>query len=498
MESIDKNTQDYGMGRICGTLASGLSAEDRRVYERGMIFLLVRAVKELYPDREVKIRHSVHFDIYFEIIGESEILPAEIALIEERMRSLAEGNIPFIRQNSVNTIPEPTSPETFFYDFNGMTERSYGYLPPHSGCLTEISLIYRYPGAIMAMPRDREEKQRAEKYAAYQDVPRLLSVFAEYKNWGRILGIENIGELNNAVAKGDAPDIIRVAEALQEKKISQIADQITNAVERKKIVMIAGPSSSGKTTFANRLSIHLRVNGFMTKILSMDNYYLNREDAPVDKNGVSNLECPEALDLELFSEQMKALIAGDVIDVPLYDFRNGRRDKRTLQISLREKQILIVEGIHGLNPNVTAYIPKEYKHKIYISALTSLNIDDHNRIPTTDARLLRRIVRDNAFRGTKAAETIRMWQSVRAGEEEYIFPYQEHCDSMFNSGLIYELGAMKETARALLIEIEKDEDVYAEAVRLYNFLGFFSEIKANDIPLNSILREFIGGGCFNV
>ncbi|MCL2060047.1 MAG: nucleoside kinase [Oscillospiraceae bacterium] len=492
-----------------------LSSEGRRIYERSLIIMLVKAVKELYPNRRIIIEHSVRFDIYFELLGDRETLPEEIAAIEKRMRELAARDIPFKRveipldeaeklfkekerQDLYNSIRESYRPYVIFCEFDGMFDCSYGYLAPHSGYLKEFSLQYRYPGAIMAMPQGRAEKSRAAKHYMYQDVPKLLNVFAEYKNWGRILGIENIGELNRAVRTGDVPDIVRVAEALQEKKISQIADQITNTTEHKKIVLIAGPSSSGKTTFANRLSIQLRVNGFMTKVISMDNYFLNRDVIPLDEDGDPNLECPEALDVELFSSQMKALITGNTVNVPIYNFKKGVRDDRTQPLRVGDNEILMVEGIHGLNPKVTASIPKESKHRVYISALTSLNIDDHNRISTTDTRLIRRIVRDNAFRGTKAAETIKMWPSVRAGEEEYIFPYQESCDSMFNSGLIYELGAMKGVAQDLLCEIADDVPEYTEAIRLHRFLSYFAQILTDDIPTNSILREFIGGSCFHV
>ena len=490
-----------------------LSPEGRRIYERSLIMLLSKAVKELYPSRRVLIRHSVRFDIFFEIFGETETLPEEISAIEKRMREIAAAEIPFVRvevpladaeecfkakerQDLYNAIRERHRPYVVFYEFGGMTDYSYGYLAPHSGYLNDFSLFYRYPGAIIKMPRDNAVKSREERHAMYMDVPKLLNVFAEFKNWGRILGIENIGELNKTVRTGDAPDIIRVAEALQEKKISQIADQITSGIGRMKIVLIAGPSSSGKTTFANRLSIQLRVNGYVTKIISMDNYYLDREDVPPGPDGKPNLECPEALDIALFSAQMKALIAGHKVNVPIFSFKKNRRDDRVQPLQIGDKEILIVEGIHGLNPKVTASIPKEYKHRVYISALTSLNIDDHNRIPTTDTRLIRRIVRDNSFRYAKAAETIRMWPSVRAGEEEYIFPYQESCDSMFNSALIYELGVMKETAQALLSEIGGDVPEYSEAVRLHKFLSYFAGIAPDDIPPNSILREFIGGSCF--
>jgi len=490
-----------------------LSAEGLRIYERSLIFTLAKAVRDLFPGRRLLIRHSVRFDIFFEIIGDSELLPEEIYAIERRMKELVAGRIPFKRaevmlgdavkffgakdrQDLYNAISERHLPHVVFYEFDGMTDYSYGVLAPDSDCLDEFSLIYRYPGAIMTMPRSKTEQARAEKRSMYTDVPKLLNVFAEYKNWGRILGIENIGELNMAARVGGAPDIIRVAEALQENKISQIADQIAVMPARRKIVLIAGPSSSGKTTFANRLSIQLRVLGFQTSIISMDDYYLNRADAPLDENGAKNFESPEALDIELFSSQMKSLVAGHTVKIPVYNFRKGRRDDHSRPLSVGDKHILLIEGIHGLNPKITASIPREFKHRIYISALTSLNIDDHNRIPTTDTRLIRRIVRDRLFRGASAVETIGMWPSVRAGEEDYIFPYQESCDSMFNSGLIYELGVMKDIAKPLLEGVGRGVPEYAEALRLNKFLSYFVGIQADDIPPNSILREFIGGSCF--
>jgi uridine kinase len=489
------------------------STEGRRICERSLIIVLVKAVRDLYPDRRVVIRHSVRFDIFFEIMGESETLPEEIAAIEARMKELAASKIPFNRieipideaeklfrekerQDLYNAIRERHRPYVVFYEFDGITDYSYGYLAPDSGYVNDFSLLYRYPGALLKMPMGSAETQRANRHSMYSDVPKLLGVFAEFKDWGRILGIENIGELNKAVRTGDVPDIVRVAEALQEKMVSKIADRITDKAGHTKIVLIAGPSSSGKTTFANRLSIQLRVNGFLTKIISMDNYYLNRGDAPLNEDGTRNLECPEALDIGLFSAHMNALIAGQQVNTPIYNFKKSRRDERVRPLRIGENEILMVEGIHCLNPKATAQIPREHKHRVYVSALTSLNIDDHNRIPTTDTRLIRRIVRDNSFRGTVAIETIKMWPSVRAGEEEYIFPYQESCDSMFNSGLIYELGVMKNKALALLSEIGAETAEYAEAFRLSKFLSYFAPIAADDIPPNSILREFIGGSCF--
>jgi uridine kinase len=506
----EKITRDCAL-RFFGTD----SPEGMRVYERSLVFLLAKATRDLYPDKKVLIRHSVRLGLYFDMSGGTELLPEELAAIEKRMRELTARSIPFERRevdiaeaeklfeiggrkDLYNAIVERHKPYVVLYGFDGMTDYSYGHLAPHSGFVDSYSLLYHYPGCIITYPKKTRSPLHASKLSMYHDMPKLLSVFSEYRSWGGILGIGNIGEFNRAVRHGGAPDIIRVAEALQEKKISQIADAIAKSPERRKLVLISGPSSSGKTTFANRLSIQLRVNGFTTHTVSMDDYYLNRADAPVGADGAYNFECPEALDIDLFSSQMNALIGGQPVSVPVYNFKRGAREGFTRQLRVGDSQIVIVEGIHGLNPKITAQIPRERKYKIYISALTSLGIDDHNRIPTTDARLIRRITRDHQFRASSALDTIRIWPSVRAGEEEYIFPYQESCDVMFNSGLIYELGAMKDCVIPLLEGIGPGEPEYPEAMRLVKFMSYFAPIKADDIPPNSILREFLGGSCFAV
>ena len=599
--------------------------EGLRVHERSLTIMLVKAVRDLYPERRVLIRHSVTSGVYFEVAGGTELLPDELVAIEARMRQLSERRIPFKRyevsfaqaekllaggrgsgngkdagsgngkevgsgsdtagsgneavgsgngedagssgeaagsgyssegdggdireeeeeaeaeaeaaaedmaeasalaeaapksepRNALHEeIRERRKPFIVFYEFDGYFDYSYGRMAPDSGYIDCFSLLYQYPGAIVTYPK-RVLARKQQAVALFNEMPKLLGVFAEYKKWGRILGIENIGDLNKAVRGGGAPDIIRVAEALQEKRVSQIADAIANSPERKKIVLVAGPSSSGKTTFANRLAIQLRVNGLRASLLSMDNYYLDNRSIPLGPDGAPDIESPDALDIALFTEQLRLIAAGRSVATPVFDFKTGRRVAATAStatfttaaataatanaaagqtIKGGDGHVLIVEGIHALNPKMTAGIPMESKHKIYISALTPLCIDDHNRIPTNDARLIRRIVRDHQFRGASALRTIRMWPSVRAGEERHIYPYQDTCDSVFNSGLIYELGAMRESALPLLSEIGRDCEEYAEASRLAKFLGYFSPIGDVDIPANSILREFLGGSCFS-
>ena len=483
-----------------------------RIYERSLVCMLVKAVLDLFPGRSVNIKHSVNVGVYAEVVGEdSELLQEDVDDIEARMKELSKREIPFIRKSFsmeeargifksservdlYNAIKERNKPYVIFYDFGGHLDYFYGYMAPHSGYVNNFSLIYNPPGLVVMYPN----KFSPTKIAPFMAHPKLSSVFSEFKKWGKILGVENIGELNALVRRGEGNDIIKVTEALQEKRVAQIADMIAGSGSQKKIVFISGPSSSGKTTFSNRLSIQLRVNGFKTHAVPMDHYYLNREDTPIDEDGEHDLECPEALDLDLFISHMLDLAAGKTVEVPTYSFHKGAREDFTNTVESGPNHIIIVEGIHGLNNKVTSHIPEDKRFKVYISALTTLNIDNHNRIPTTDSRLIRRIVRDNQFRGSDALSTMKRWPSVRRGEKKHIFPFQETCDIMFNSALIYELGALKGHAMPLLEKIGPESELYSEAVRLTKFLSYFAPIDTGIVPYNSILREFIGGSCFNV
>jgi uridine kinase len=310
------------------------------------------------------------------------------------------------------------------------------------------------------------------------------------------MDVETVGALNNKISDGKINELILIAEALQEKKIAAIADTIMKDIDKKKIIFIAGPSSSGKTTFAHRLAIQLRANGLKPHPISVDNYFVNRELTPRDKNGNYDFECLEALDIEQFNTDMLKLLDGKSVEMPHFNFKIGKREYNGQMLQLEQNDLLIVEGIHCLNDKLSVGIPKENIFKIYISALTQLNIDDHNRIPTTDARLIRRIIRDNTYRGTNAQKTIAMWPSVRKGEELYIFPYQEKADVMFNSALVYELAVLKQYAEPLLFSIPKDKPEYIEAKRLIKFLDYFLGVSSEKIPNNSLIREFVGGSCF--
>lgn len=378
------------------------------------------------------------------------------------------------------------------YSIEDYEDYFYGYMVPSTGYLTCYDLLL-YDEGFMLMAPTREEPELIPEFVPQE---KLFNVLKTSDAWSKTLEVSNVGELNECITHGDIRELMLVQEALQEKQIAQIADMIREG--EKKIVLIAGPSSSGKTTFSHRLSVQLRAHGLRPYPFALDNYFVDRELTPKDENGNYNFECIEAMDLDLFHSDMEKLLAGEEIQVPTFNFTQGRKEYKGKKLKLNDGDVLVVEGIHALNPRMTSGLPEESKFKIYISALTQLNVDDHNRIPTTDGRLLRRIVRDARTRGNNAQETIAMWQSVRRGEESYIFPFQEEADVMFNSALIYELSVIKQYAEPLLFSVPKECDEYYEAKRLLKFLDYFLGLEVTNIPTNSILREFVGGGCFDL
>ena len=379
------------------------------------------------------------------------------------------------------------------YSLDGFEDYYYGYMVQNTGYIRWFDLIPYHHGFVLLLPQMRAPRKLPE----FIPQEKLFSVLVESSRWGKQMDLENVGALNDHIAAGRMQRLILVQEALQEKKISEIAQQIA-ARENVKFIMIAGPSSSGKTTFAHRLSVQLEAIGLKPHPVSVDNYFVNRQDSPKDEEGNYNYEALECLDLKKFNQDMTDLLAGKRVELPVYNFKTGLREYRGDYMQLGTSDLLVIEGIHCLNDRLSYALPKESKFKIYISALTQLNIDEHNRIPTTDGRLLRRLVRDARTRGAKARDTIRMWPSVRRGEEENIFPYQEEADVMFNSALVYELAVLKQYAEPLLFGIPKDCEEYLEAKRLLKFLDYFLGVSSEDIPKNSILREFIGGSCLNV
>lgn len=379
------------------------------------------------------------------------------------------------------------------YSIDGFEDYFYGYMVPNTKYIRYFDLkLYEY-GFVLMLPSMLAPTVLPE----FAPLPKLFHTLADSSEWGKRLDLETVGALNDKIAAGDMSHLILIQEALQEKRIAEIAAQIA---ERKtaKIVMIAGPSSSGKTTFSHRLSVQLEAIGLKPHPIAVDNYFVNRVDSPRDENGNYNYEILECLDVEQFNQDMQALLRGERVELPYYNFKKGEREYKGDFLKLGKDDILVIEGIHCLNDRLSYSLPRESKFKIYISALTQLNIDEHNRIPTTDGRLLRRMIRDARTRGASAQDTIRMWPSVRKGEEENIFPYQEEADAMFNSALIYELAVLKQYVEPLLFGIPKDCPEYTEAKRLLKFLDYFIGVSSEDIPKNSILREFIGGSCLDV
>ena len=394
--------------------------------------------------------------------------------------------------DKVRLLKYKTTQEVHIYKCGAYQDYLYGYMVPSTGYLKQFELKYYLPGFILRFPTWESPTEIPD----FKEQRKLARIFYEFEKWGEILEVEDVGALNQQIAAGKSGELIRIAEALHEKNIAQIADLIANDSERIKVVLIAGPSSSGKTTFAQRLAVQLRVNGLKPVPISLDDYFVNREVTPLGLDGLPDFEALEAIDVELFNEHLTSLIQGLTIVLPRYNFKSGHREPGQETLRISKEQPLIIEGIHGLNDKLTSNIPKDNKFKIYISALTQLNVDDHNRIPTTDNRIIRRIVRDNQFRGHDARWTIGMWPMVRRGEETSIFPFQEETDVMFNSALIYELAVLKRYAEPLLQKVTPDHPEFSEAKRLLKFLSYFVPMDDCEISLNSIIREFIGSSCF--
>lgn len=483
-------------------------------YKRSMKLLLVKSVYDVASRediRKVRVHFSMGKGYYCTIEGNIDLDQEFLDRVENRMREIAEQNVP-IGKRSVSTDEAIAlfrkygmhDKEKLFeyrrvsrvniYNMNEFEDYFYGYMVPSAGYLKYFKLYLYDEGFVMQMP-DRNTPARLPEFRPRQ---KLFEVQKESVKWSDMQGIETVGALNDKVTKGDVQELVLVQEALQEKKIAEIAAQIAERRDEIKFVLIAGPSSSGKTTFSHRLSIQLRANGLVPHPLAVDNYFVEREDNPKDENGEYDFECLEAVDIELFGRQMQQLLKGEEVSIPHFNFVNGHKEYDGTTMKLGVNDVLVIEGIHCLNPKLTECLADENKFKIYISALTQLNVDEHNRIPSTDGRLLRRIVRDARTRGSSARRTIGMWESVRRGEEKNIFPYQEEADVMFNSALVYELAVLKPYVERLLFAIDRDCPEYVEAKRLLKFLDYFVGIGSENIPMNSLLREFVGGGCFHV
>ena len=487
--------------------------EAMRVYRRGVLILMTKAVYELWGNESlVVVEHSLQKNLYCEIRKpEMEMTEEVLAKIEGKMREYVAADLPIckrtMRKEDAREIARrqgmPDKDELFryrrasnvnLYELDGFYDYFYGYMPASTGDLKVFSLMAYENGFLIRFP----DPKQPEVLREFSNPKKISSVFLEQMHWCQLMGVKNVAELNHTLTQGKFGDLIRINEALHEKKIAEIADMIHQRLDKVRVVLIAGPSSSGKTSFANRLCIQLQVLGIQPHKISLDDYFVERDKTPVDENGKRNYEHIQALDLPLLNDDLKKMIAGELVDLPTYNFVTGKREYNGNQIQTKKGEILVLEGIHGLNDMLTSEIPAEQKFKIFISAMTQLNVDDHNRISTSDSRLIRRIVRDYQFRGRDAAETIRTWNDVTDGEAENIFPYQENADAIFNSATIYELSVLKQYAEPQPFAIGEEQPEYITAKRLIKFLGYFLAAPGTEIPNNSLIKEFVGGSCFKV
>ena len=480
----------------------------------GLVFVLYKAITELYPGGRIRVSNAISKGFYCPVEIGRDLTDEDVTMISERMGSIIGRCIPFVRHTAhtkeVADIMEKSGRKdsarllrsigtiySSYYTLEELPDWFFGVLPPHTGCLKVFGLEPMSGGVLVRLP-DKHNPDQLEPMIR-QD--KMFGIFKEHHDWMRILGFSTLGKLNEAIAKGQTNMIINVAEALQSQKIVHIADQIVkrrNEGKGLKLIMVSGPSSSGKTTFSKRLMVQLLAQGLTPKVLSLDDYFLDRDHTPLDENGEHDFESLYAIDLPFFNEQLKDLLSGKSIRPPRFNFKKGGiREFTEPEMSLGENDVLLIEGIHALNPDLMPDIPAERRFLIYVSALTSIRIDQHNYIPTTDNRLLRRITRDHKYRSYSAQDTIGRWASVRAGEEKWIFPYQENADAMFNSAMIFEIAVIKDMVAPILEEVPEDSPQYAKACQLKDFLKLFRTIPSQNLPPTSLVREFIGGSSFH-
>jgi uridine kinase len=484
-----------------------------KTYVRGMILVMLKAFyAEMGTENveKVSVEYSLGESLYCDYAGKVPLTKESIDGVKKRMEEIIKKDIPFMKR-SIGTDDaielfrhyRMHDKERLFryrrvskaniYSLDGFEDYYYGYMPPSSGILKYFDLLLYDEGFLLSLP----DKKNPTFVTPFVPQAKLFQTLKESNRWAKMLEVPNVGTLNDIISQGKVHELILVQEALQEKKINDIADALKNTGNRK-FIMIAGPSSSGKTTFSHRLSIQLKAHGLKPHPIGVDNYFVDREKTPKDEQGNYNFESLDAIDTKQFNQDMTDLLHGKTVEIPEFNFISGTREYHGNFMKLGPDDILVIEGIHGLNDALSYSLPRESKYKIYISALTQLNVDEHNRIPTTDGRLIRRMVRDARTRGASAQATIAMWPSVRRGEEDNIFPFQEGCDSMFNSALIYELAVLKQYAEPILFGVDRDSKEYIEAKRLLKFLDYFTGAPSETIPMNSILREFVGGSCFKV
>ncbi|MGM0499171.1 MAG: nucleoside kinase [Bacillota bacterium] len=480
-----------------------------RIYRRSLYLVMAKSIYELFPETVLKIEISISNGIYCELKNKPSLSKTDLVKLKKRMKEIIDADhkikkhilkkekvLEIIKNENCSfrseLIEQQQKDYYTLYELDGYYDYFYYNMVPSTSYLREFDLHLRIPGFVLLFPKFFSNK----KVPKFIEQPKLANVFLEHERLGEILGVNNVVEFNRVIENQEYNELIRIAEALHEKKIAEIADRIKSGMPRNKIILIAGPTSSGKTTFTHRLSTQLKINGLRPVQISGDDYFVNRENTPIDENGELDFESIKAINLDLFNEHLLKLIQGEEIELPSFNFEKGIREKSGKFLKLDDDQPILIEGIHGLNDRMTEVIPQDLKFKIYISALTQLNIDCHNRIPTTDTRLIRRIVRDNQYRNLSAADTLNLWQSVRKGEEKNIFPYQENADAMFNSALIYELSVLKNYVEPLLKQIDKTNKNYYQAQRLLEILSNFKAIPDSEVPFTSILREFTGMSVF--
>jgi len=483
-----------------------------RTYVRSLFFVLSKAVEDLYPNGSIVLEHQVSRGYYCQLKLDRTIGLDDVHRIKQRMKEIIAENLPLNKfekhttevvelfrkkgmMDKVRLLETSGNLYSYYYKLGDSIDYYYGSLLPSTGYIHLFDIVKYYDGLLLQVP-NRLNPEKLEEVVKQE---KMLEVLKEHRRWNQILGIGTVGDFNTACNLGHATELINVSEALQEKRISQIADEIFNRSEKGhpvKLILISGPSSSGKTTFSKRLSVQLMANGLRPYPISLDDYFVNREDTPKDENGEYDYESLYALDLIFFNQQLQSLLDGEEVELPQFNFTTGKREMKGKKLKLTPNTILILEGIHALNPELTPHIASDCKYKIYVSALTTILLDNHNYIPTTDNRLLRRIIRDFKYRGYSAEETISRWPSVRAGEEKWIFPYQENADVMFNSALLFELAIIKDYAEPILRKVPNNRPEYSEAYRLRKFLEYFVPLQDKELPPTSLLREFLGGSSF--
>lgn len=484
--------------------------DGRRMYIRSLLFVFYAAVNELYPEAKMSIEHGISNGYYAEMKGLGrDLTDTDIFAIDQAMKEVIRKNYPFEKlglpteeavaliraqglESKANLFEQQGTLYSYIYRMNGLVNYFYGHLLPSTGYITNFGLELYYEGLLLKVPHP-------EDYKTLQDSLRqnkLFSIYQEHKDWAEILQVATISDLNRFTLNGKAGDIIKISEALHEKKIAEIANRISQSRDTVKLILVAGPSSSGKTTFSKRLGVQLAVNGLWPIQISLDDYFVDREHTPRDENGEYDFEALHAIDVSYFNAQLIELLAGKRVNVPKFNFLTGQRYFDGHYLELKPGHVLIIEGIHGLNPDLLPEIESSLTYKIFLSALTQVSVDEHTHISTSDNRLIRRMIRDSKYRGYPAHETIKRWPLVRKGEERNIFPFQENADIMFNSATLYELAVLKKYAEPLLQSVTENRDEYSESTRLLKFLSYFKPMDDSEIPPTSLLREFLGGSSF--